>query len=80
MKLWEYIKALQKLSKEHWDNLELICSSDDEWNSFQFVNFWPELMFVDKIELIETYVNPKSVIDMKSISKKEQFNKVICIN
>ncbi len=74
MRLKQYIELLNKVFKKHW-NLELISSSDDEWNSFHPVIFWPEAMYVKKVEhYIDEICAEEDKID------GIEYTKVICIN
>jgi len=42
MKLHTYIKHLEEINKKY-PNLDVIYASDDEGNSFNLVQFWPDV-------------------------------------
>ena len=78
MKLKEYIKKLQKLEKEV-GNVELICGTDEEGNSFNPVYFTPSIKRVYKTDLNSGSIDGLNVYDYDDTSE-EGDTTVVCIN
>lgn len=73
MKLKEYIEKLETLLIQQ-GNLELIYSSDDEGNNYEYVRYSPTLAYYLEAD--------SSVISDEDLGEwdEEDYNRVICIN
>lgn len=76
MKVSELIEHLQKLDPD----LECIFSSDDEGNSFSYLNFEPTVLYGSKLEYNEVNVCCQSDYEDLEEEEKAFYKKVVCIN
>lgn len=80
MKLSTYIKHLQKALKAHWD-INIAYASDDEGNSYQWIQFEPTLFYVDKNKKDDDYLDLiQADDDVDKYIKKENQEKILVIN
>ena len=61
MKLSEYIDHLLKIEKEFGGDLDIVYSSDDEGNCFDYVHYSPSAGVFEDSEFAVADIHPNSV-------------------